>query len=71
MSEPLIYTSKGNLPIASLGYETRWVQTDDYIKFIETYRLDGEVVRESAHVLGKKPLDLVPEQFDMKAPQHG
>lgn len=47
---PLVYTSKGNLPIASLVYETRWVDCPEYTKLIETYSLDGEVVRESAHV---------------------
>lgn len=50
MTEPLIYTTKGNLPIASLAYSTVWDVTEDYIKFTETYRLGDEVVRESAHV---------------------
>lgn len=49
--EPLIYTSRGNLPVASLDYMTRWEKTAEYTKFIETYSLNGEVVRESAHVL--------------------
>lgn len=56
MSEPLIYTSRGNLPVSSLDYETRWEDTPDYIKFVEVYRLDGEVVRESAHVYSKRGL---------------
>ena len=53
---PLIHTMKGNLPIADLHYETRWEVTDDYTKLIETYSLNSEVVRQSAHVLGKRPL---------------
>lgn len=56
--EPLIYTAKGNLPIADLSYSTRWERTEDFIKFVETYRLDGEVVKESAHVLALKPLSM-------------
>ena len=56
MSEPLIYTSRGNLPISSLDYETRWEDMPDYIKFVEVYRLDDEVVRESAHVYSKRGL---------------
>lgn len=56
MSEPLIYTSRGNLPVSSLDYETRWEDTPDYIKFVEVYRLDDEVVRESAHVYSKRGL---------------
>lgn len=56
MSEPLIYTSRGNLPVSSLDYETRWEDMPDYIKFVEVYRLDDEVVRESAHVYSKRGL---------------
>lgn len=49
--EPLIWTSKGNLPISSLAYEPSWdIVPGQYIKFVERYRLDGEVVKESAHV---------------------
>ena len=53
---PLIHTIKGNLPITDLQYETQWEVTDDYTKFIETYSLNGEVVRQSAHVLAKHGL---------------
>lgn len=51
MSEPLIYTSKGNVPIASLTYQTAWEVTDAFCKFSERY-LDasGETVKESHHV---------------------
>jgi hypothetical protein len=49
--EPLIYTSKGNLPISSLTYETQWILDPGYIQFVERHRdSTGEVVRESAHV---------------------
>jgi len=49
--EPLIWTSKGNLPISALTYQTAWDVQPSYIKFVERY-LDatGEVVKESAHV---------------------
>lgn len=57
MSEPLIYTSKGNLPISSLTYQTGWDITDTYIKFCERYLdEDGNVVKESAHVYDKTGL---------------
>lgn len=56
MNEPLIYTTRGNLPTNSLVYAVRWEDTDDYIKFVETYTLDGEIVRESAHVYSKRGL---------------
>lgn len=49
--EPLIWTTKGNVPISSLQYQTSWEITTSYYKFKERY-LDaaGEVVKESAHV---------------------
>lgn len=48
---PLIFTSKGNVPVDSLSYETAWEVTPDYIKFVERHRDgSGEVVKESAHV---------------------
>lgn len=49
--EPLIYTSRGNVPAASLTYETQWEFAPGLIKFVERHRAaDGEVVKESAHV---------------------
>lgn len=48
---PLIHTTKGNLPVSDLVYATGWEQGVDYVKLIETYTLNGEVVRQSAHVL--------------------
>lgn len=47
---PLIWTTKGNVPVDSLNYDAVWEVTEDFIKFREIYRLDGEVVKESAHV---------------------
>lgn len=48
--EPLIWTTKGNLPISILAASVTWVVTPEFVKMTETYRLDGEVVKESAHV---------------------
>lgn len=66
MNEPLIYTTHGNLPIASLALSTAWEDTPDYVKMTETYRLGDEIVRESVHVLARKPLSMVGEQFNFK-----
>lgn len=62
MSEPLIWTTKGNLPIASLAYSPAWEETPDYVKFTETYTLDGEIVKQAVHVMAKKGLEMVAEQ---------
>lgn len=57
MDEPLIYTSKGNLPISSLVYTHRWEEDDVAISFIEEYRLDGEVVKRNSHARLKQGLE--------------
>lgn len=61
MTEALIYTTKGNLPVQSLRYETAWEDAPQYLKFMERYLLDGEVVRESAHVYQKRGLSMGAE----------
>lgn len=53
MTEPLIYTSKGNLPIAQLAYSSKWEESADATVFIEEYRLGDEVVKRSVHALSK------------------
>jgi hypothetical protein len=55
--EPLIYTSKGNLPISSLTYRHEWLEDDVAITFVEEYSLNGEIVKKSAHARLKKGLD--------------
>lgn len=60
--EPLIWTIKGNLPASSLQYVTRWENTPEYVKFVEAYLLNGEVVRESAHVLAKQGASIEGQQ---------
>ena len=52
--EPLIFTSKGNVPLSTLTLETEWDLQETYVKFVERYRDEtGEVVKESAHVYSK------------------
>lgn len=62
---PMIWTAKGNLPIASLTYRPRWEDTEDYVKFVEQYLLGEEVVKVSAHVLTKKPIDFAGAQASL------
>lgn len=50
MSEPLIFTTKGNLPVSSLTHQTEWRIAEKVIVFIERYLLGDEVVKESSHV---------------------
>jgi hypothetical protein len=55
--EPLVYTTKGNLPISSLEYRHEWIEDEVAITFAEEYRLNGEIVKRSAHSRLKKGLD--------------
>ena len=58
MTTPLIYTINGNVPIEDLEYSTTWEDNESYTKLIETYKQDGEVVRESVHILTRQNLSL-------------
>jgi hypothetical protein len=50
MDEPLIATSKGNIPLRSVVQVVEWDINDERILFVEKYLLDGEVVKQSSHV---------------------
>ena len=56
--EPLVYTTKGNLPISSLEYFYWWENTEDYMKFVQGYKLDGEVIKQEAHAYLKKGIGI-------------
>ena len=47
---PLIWTSKGNIPIEGLEYLTEWNDLEDQVQFIETYKLDGEIVKRKVNI---------------------
>ena len=48
---PLIYTSRGNLPIDSLEYSTQWTFENNAIVFTEIHKAsDGEIVRKAVHI---------------------
>lgn len=62
MQEPLIWTSKGNLLIADLRYETLWNDSSDFTQFTENYYLGDELVKSSSHVYSRKPLEAQADQ---------
>ena len=59
---PLIYTTKGNLPVSDLVQSIEWQEDADAIRLIETYKLGDEVVKQSVHVKLKQGLAAFPEQ---------
>lgn len=60
--EPLVYTTKGNLPASLLRYETAWRDAPDHVIFRERHYLGDEVVRESSHVMLREGHKVAPEQ---------
>lgn len=61
--QPLIFTSKGNLPIASLVYKNYREDTPGNVVFIEEYFLGDESVKRSVHVLPVVGICLVGVQL--------
>lgn len=58
---PLIWTTRGNQPVADLAYAVRWEDSPEYLKMVETYTAkDGVVVKESAHVYAKRGMFAEP-----------
>lgn len=55
--EPLVHTTKGNLPVSSLRYKYEWIEDEVAITFAEEYWLGEELVRRNAHSRLKKGLD--------------
>lgn len=57
MTEPLIYTTKGNVPVKDLRYEAKWEEKEGvWTKLIETYYMGDEIVKQNVHVLHRKGL---------------
>jgi len=54
IEEPLIWTSKGNLPIRDLECRRYWQENDDAITLVEEYWLGEEMVKRGAHVKLKR-----------------
>lgn len=59
---PLIYTTKGNLPINSLQYRHQWLEDVNTITFVEEYLLDEEVVKRNVHCKYKCGMNAELEQ---------
>lgn len=47
---PLIWTTKGNLPLAQLRQEIVWRETEHLVVFSERYYLGDELVKEQSHI---------------------
>jgi len=65
MSEPLIFTSKGNVPVASLRYEHKWEDNAKYTALLEFWFDGDEIVKNNVHVMAKDGLVIGGEQAKM------
>lgn len=65
--EPLIYTKNGNVPIASLRYEHKWVDGPEVLMFEEAWfdKTTGELVKNNAHGYAKNGISISGEQVRM------
>jgi hypothetical protein len=64
-SPPLIFTSKGNVPVDSLRYEHRW-QDNAKCVVLQEFWFDGdEIVKNNVHVMAKDGLVIGGEQAQM------
>jgi hypothetical protein len=59
---PLIFTTKGNLPVADLTYKHEWQEDDNSIMLIEEYYLGDELVRRNVHARLKQGLQSLYQQ---------
>ena len=55
--EPLIFTSKGNLPLADLEQRVSWEDDENNTVFTESYFLGDELVKRSVHVMAKRGVE--------------
>jgi hypothetical protein len=53
MNEPMIFTTLGNVPVASLEHRPHWEDTPTAIVFVDEYFLDGQSVKRGVNVLSK------------------
>ena len=56
---PLIYTSKGNLPIDSLQERVLWSDNDEETVCAHEFWLDKECVKRSVHIYKRQGLNVV------------
>ena len=55
--EPLIYTSKGNVPVDSLTYKKDWKVDENFVTFREFwYDADGNLVKNNVHMFALQGL---------------
>ena len=62
---PLIYTSKGNLPIDVLEERVCWVDNDEETICAHEHWLDDECVKRSVHIYKRQGLNVLGQIGEM------
>ena len=58
MNEPLIFTAKGNLPVADLQEKVVWTDTPEQTTLAVEHWLGGECVKRAVHIYKRSGLNL-------------
>ena len=64
-TQPLIWTTKGNVPVKSTTYTTEWQVSENSIVFIERFHIGAELVRQNVHVNVLKGEAVLPAQAQL------
>lgn len=63
MDEPLIFTSRGNVPLSSVKEVVLWQDLPQAtLCVIEHHAEDGEIIKRSVHALAKQGLGAIGAQ---------
>jgi len=67
VTEPLIYTSRGNVPESELTYTHEWLDGPEMTILREFWHFkdNGELGKNNVHAYGRKPLTIGVEQAKM------
>lgn len=58
---PMIWTSKGNIPLDSLKEEVHWIDNEEETTCVNEWWLDGECVKRAVHIFKRKGLETLAQ----------
>lgn len=61
ITKPLIWTTKGNVPVEDLKMRHFWIDNEQETTYVEEWYMGDEMVKRSVAVMLKKPIDAFGE----------
>lgn len=58
---PLIWTSKGNLPVSDLNEQVHWIDKEDETTCVHEFWLGEECVKRAVHIYKRKGLETLAQ----------